>query len=172
MSTSWVIDLSHGTQAQKEAFLHLHADKNVLMDLTCFDPEDFYARFPQLKGVCSTLLSHNKKCEVHFRAGFESGGKLLEEQGWTPVMTRFTGPGLVVARTLATIINEAFYTFEEKTATQADIDRAMRFGVNYPRGPFAWVHDREDVVVMLLETLRAKTQDERYRPARSLTIQK
>lgn len=172
MSTSWVMDLSHGTKAQKEAFLQQHADKNVLMDLTCFDAEDFYARYPQLKGVCSTLLSHNKKCEVHFRAGFEGGTQMLVEQGWTPFVTSFTGPGFVVARTLATIINEAFYTFEEKTASQADIDRAMRFGVNYPRGPFAWVHGREDVVVMLLETLRAKTQDERYRPAKSLTIQK
>lgn len=172
MSTSWVMDLSHGTKAQKEAFLQQHADKNVLMDLTCFDAEDFYHRFPQLKGVCSTLLAHNQKCEAHFRDGYHAGSEVLKENGWTPVLTTFLGPGFVVARTVATIINEAFYTFEEKTASKADIDRAMRFGVNYPRGPFVWAQGREAVVVMLLETLWEKTKDERYRPAASLTTQK
>jgi len=162
------MDLGHGTREEKEAFLKLHADKNVLLDLTCFDPQDFYARFPQLKGVCSTLLSQNNKCEVHFRPGFETGSALLTENGWVPHLTSYTTPGFVVARTLATIINEAFFAFEEKTASQADIDRAMRFGVNYPRGPFAWAQGKEDVVVQLLETLMAKSGDDRYAPADSL----
>lgn len=168
MSTNWVLDLTHGTREQKEAILRQHADKHVLMDLTCFDPQDFYARFPQLKGACSTLLSQNKKCEVHFRPGFETGLALLREHGWAPHQTSFTTPGFVVARTLATIVNEAFYAFEEKTASQADIDRAMRFGVNYPRGPFAWAKGKEAVVVGVLETLLAYTGDGRYTPAESL----
>ena len=66
---------------------------------------------------------------------------------------------------MAVIINEAFYAWEEKTATKEDIDRAMRFGVNYPLGPFAWAKGRELVVVRLLETLLAETKDERYKPA-------
>lgn len=164
----WVMDLTASDKETKEAFLELHADKNVLMDLTCFDPQDFYQRFPQLKAVCSTLLSHNKMCEAHAKPGFESGLQLLQEAGLTPVPTTFLTTGFVLARTLAVIINEAFYAWEEKTATREDIDRAMRFGVNYPLGPFAWAKGRELVVTWLLETLLAETKDERYRPAASL----
>ena len=168
----WVMDLSDSDLAAKEAFLRHHADKNVLMDLTCFDPEDFYQRFPQLKAVCSTLLSYNKKCEAHAKPGFESGLQLLREAGFTPVSTTFLSPGFVVARTMAVIINEAFYAWEDKTATRDDIDRAMRFGVNYPLGPFAWAKGREQTVVRLLETLLAETKDERYRPAATLKATK
>ncbi len=171
-TNDWVLDLSASDKETKEAFLEQHADKNVLMDLTCFDPQDFYQRFPQLKAVCSTLLSHNKKCEAHAKPGFESGLQLLQETGLSPVPTTFLGAGFVVARTMAVIINEAFYAWEEKTASKEDIDRAMRFGVNYPLGPFAWAKGREQVVVRLLETLLAETKDERYRPAATLKATK
>jgi 3-hydroxybutyryl-CoA dehydrogenase len=164
----WVMDLTASDKETKEAFLIKNADMNVLMDLTCFDPQEFYQRFPQLKAVCSTLLSHNKRCEAHAKPGFENGLQLLREAGLTPVSTTLLSTGFVVARTMAVIINEAFYAWEEKTATRDDIDRAMRFGVNYPLGPFAWAKGRELVVVRLLETLLAETSDDRYRPAATL----
>jgi hypothetical protein len=166
--SKWAIDLSCSDLAAKIAFLEKHSTDWVLLDVTSFDPTDLYAQYPQLKGVCSTLLSHNQSCEAHFRQGFESGANELQARGFRPVLTNILGPGLVVARTLSTVINEAFYAREEGTASEQDIDRAMRFGVNYPRGPFAWVKGREIVVVRLLETLLKKTGDERYRPAASL----
>lgn len=52
---------------------------------------------------------------------------------WSP----FT-PGLVGARTIAMIVNEAFFALEENVANKADIDTAMRLGTNYPFGPFEW----------------------------------
>ncbi len=36
------------------------------------------------------------------------------------------------------IINEAFYTVMEGTATREDIDTGMKLGTNYPMGPFEW----------------------------------
>ncbi len=164
----WILDLSVGTKQDKEAFLTLHVDKNVVMDLTCFDPQDFYARFPQLKGVCATLLSENKRCEAHFRENELEGLALLQAAGWTPVVTNMLVTGFVVPRTIATIVNEAFYSWEEKVATQGDIDRAMCFGVNYPRGPFAWAKGKEKIIVLLLQTLQERTGDRRYQPAKSL----
>jgi len=47
-------------------------------------------------------------------------------------------PGLVSARILAMIINEAYFTWEAGTATREEIDLAMRLGTGYPRGPFEW----------------------------------
>ena len=40
---------------------------------------------------------------------------------------------------IATIINEAFFALEDNLATREDIDRAMKYGTNYPKGPFEWL---------------------------------
>ena len=47
-------------------------------------------------------------------------------------------PGLITARILATIINEAWYTWEQGVSTKEEIDTAMKLGTNYPFGPFEW----------------------------------
>ncbi len=48
-------------------------------------------------------------------------------------------PGFITARVIGMIINEAYFTFEEKVSTKAEIDIAMKLGTNYPYGPFEWV---------------------------------
>lgn len=47
-------------------------------------------------------------------------------------------PGMISARILATVINEAFFTWEAGVSTREEIDTAMRLGTNYPLGPFEW----------------------------------
>ena len=47
-------------------------------------------------------------------------------------------PGLLVARTVARLVNEAHQALEEQVASAADLDLAMVHGVNYPLGPLAW----------------------------------
>jgi len=47
-------------------------------------------------------------------------------------------PGMISARILSTIINEAYFTWEEEVSTKEEIDTAMRLGTNYPLGPFEW----------------------------------
>lgn len=47
-------------------------------------------------------------------------------------------PGLIVCRTLAQIVNAAADAVFEKVADEEGIDSAMRFGANYPFGPFGW----------------------------------
>lgn len=46
--------------------------------------------------------------------------------------------GMISPRILAAIINEAWYTWQEKVSTKEEIDTAMRLGTNYPHGPFEW----------------------------------
>jgi 3-hydroxybutyryl-CoA dehydrogenase len=167
----WIIDSSHGSLEDKEAFLKKHANYNVIMDLTCFDPHYFYNLYPQLKGVFSALLSLNQKCEAHFRELKTEGMSVLQSAGFEPFESNFLNPGFVVARTMATIINEAFYTLEDEVANQQDIDSAMKFGVNYPAGPFEWAKGREAVIVELLKTLFGQTKNTRYQPNSKL-IQK
>lgn len=47
-------------------------------------------------------------------------------------------PGLVVMRTVAMLVNEAADAVHQGVASEADVDAAMRQGVNYPLGPLAW----------------------------------
>ena len=46
--------------------------------------------------------------------------------------------GMISARIIAMVINEAYYTFEENVSTKNEIDIAMKLGTNYPYGPFEW----------------------------------
>lgn len=71
--------------------------------------------------------------------------------------------GLVTPRVVCMIINEAYMTFEEGTATREDIDMAMKLGTNYPFGPFEWAN-RIGIqhVVELLEAVGRATGDPRY----------
>ena len=72
--------------------------------------------------------------------------------------------GFVTPRVIAMIINEAYYTVQEGTASRADIDLAMKLGTNYPYGPFEWC-ERIGLrnVYTLLEALYTDTKDERYK---------
>ena len=47
-------------------------------------------------------------------------------------------PGLISARVIAMVINEAYYTLQEEVSTKKEIDIAMKLGTNYPYGPFEW----------------------------------
>lgn len=53
--------------------------------------------------------------------------------GWVPDL-----PGMIAARVIGGIINEAYLAKAEGVATAADIDTAMKLGTNYPLGPFEW----------------------------------
>lgn len=72
--------------------------------------------------------------------------------------------GLVTPRIICMIINEAYYTAEEGTATREDIDLSMKLGTNYPYGPFEWCQ-RIGIkhVYELLEAVYEDTHDERYK---------
>jgi 3-hydroxybutyryl-CoA dehydrogenase len=75
------------------------------------------------------------------------------------------GPGLVAPRTIACLVNEAAYALMESIASAADIDTAMKLGVNYPLGPLEWADQLGPArVLAVLEHLHAHTGDDRYRP--------
>ncbi len=48
-------------------------------------------------------------------------------------------PGFITSRINAMIGNEAFYMLQEGIASAADIDKALKLGLNHPMGPFELV---------------------------------
>ncbi|MBS0976365.1 3-hydroxyacyl-CoA dehydrogenase family protein, partial [Serratia rubidaea] len=74
-------------------------------------------------------------------------------------------PGLLVMRTVAMLVNEALDVVNKGIASAADTDNAMRFGVNYPRGPLAWGQALGwKHILATLENLQRFYLEERYRP--------
>ena len=74
-------------------------------------------------------------------------------------------PGFITSRINAMIGNEAFFMLQEGVATAADIDKAVKLGLNHPMGPF----EMADLVgldtrLAVLEFLH-KSLGEKYRPA-------
>ena len=72
--------------------------------------------------------------------------------------------GLVTPRVVCMIINEACYTLQEGTASIQDLDKSMKLGTSYPRGPFEWANlIGVSRVYDVLEALWQDTHDERYK---------
>jgi 3-hydroxybutyryl-CoA dehydrogenase len=90
-------------------------------------------------------------------------GAWLGVAGLTPQRVA-DAAGLVVARTVAMLINEAADALQQGVCTEAAADVAMKLGVNYPAGPFEWLA-RWDAghVVHLLDHLDSQYRGERYR---------
>ena len=72
--------------------------------------------------------------------------------------------GMVSARVICMLINEAAYAIQEKTAEVESIDLAMKLGTNYPLGPLEWC-DKIGItdVFETLMSVYQDTLDERYR---------
>lgn len=76
-------------------------------------------------------------------------------------------PGLVAARVISMVINEAFFAIEEKISSRQEIDMAMKLGTNYPFGPFEWAEKIGiENIYSLLEAL--SKNDQRYLPSNEL----
>ena len=74
-------------------------------------------------------------------------------------------PGFITSRINAMIGNEAFYMLQEGIASAADIDKALKLGLNHPMGPFELVDlVGLDTRLHILEYLH-KSLGEKYRPA-------
>ena len=74
-------------------------------------------------------------------------------------------PGFITSRINAMIGNEAFYMLQEGVASAADIDKALKLGLNHPMGPFELVDlVGLDTRLNILEYLH-KSLGEKYRPA-------
>ena len=76
-------------------------------------------------------------------------------------------PGLVAAKIIAMIINEAYFALGDEVSTKDEIDIAMKLGTNYPYGPFEWAG--KIGIKNIFSVLQKLTlQDKRYQPAPAL----
>lgn len=98
-------------------------------------------------------------------AAAEVGARLLATWNLAPFRIADT-PGLIVTRTLAQIANAAGDAVLEGVSDEAGIDSALRFGANYPFGPFAWAEQvGGEAVVLTLQAIAFGTGHAMYNPS-------
>ncbi|MDH3943523.1 MAG: 3-hydroxyacyl-CoA dehydrogenase NAD-binding domain-containing protein [Anaerolineae bacterium] len=93
---------------------------------------------------------------------------LIDSLGLQPVWVE-DSPAMILPRIVCQLINEAAFSVLEGVAEPEVIDKAMRLGVNYPKGPLEWGKEiGYDKVVAVLDHLWEEYREERYRACRLL----
>jgi len=63
--------------------------------------------------------------------------KVMNALGWKYIFISDIR-GMITARSISMIINEAYFALGDDVSTKDEIDIAMKLGTNYPYGPFEW----------------------------------
>ncbi len=127
---------------------------------------------PERVAGFATFYPLKEKKVIELSAGLKTQeGSLQRAESFFRALGKETvrvkdGSGLIFARILSLIINEAVRSLDEGVAQAEEIDVAMRLGTNYPQGPLRWADQIGlDEVLAVLEGLQRETGDDRYRPA-------
>lgn len=137
--------LSQGESAN----IHYLSRKVVLMD--------WHHNFEQAEAL---VLSHNELCKASDLSKVEA----YFAQFGISVMWIKDHPALLTLRTIALLINEACEASLHGVASLEDIDNAMKYGVNYPKGPYQWLTQMGGAYVLqTLNNLYALYGEEKYR---------
>jgi len=155
------IDLLFEDSAERTKILDKLAGKPVIINAVIPTLSGLPAGIARINGWNGFLkrslieASGNDKCEEVAEI-FSHFNRTVE---WIPDI-----PGLISARVISMIINEAYFALEEELSTREEIDTAMKLGTNYPYGPFEWSRlIGLEKIYELLNTLSIK--EKRYQPA-------
>ncbi|HKY07087.1 MAG TPA: 3-hydroxyacyl-CoA dehydrogenase family protein [Candidatus Binatia bacterium] len=178
-ATNWVIDTESGAEERKRPLLErldsaLPPSSLIITSCLRFGVTHMasWIKNPGRMVGFATFFPLKERKLIELSRGLHTGDKALSEAeelfkslGKETVCVK-DAPGLTFPRILSLIINEAARSLEEGVASAAEIDVAMRLGVNYPQGPLRWADQIGlNDVLAVLEGLQRETGDDRYRPA-------
>lgn len=99
------------------------------------------------------------------RRMLDAAHALLAKDG-TPVTVIRDSPGFIAQRIVAGIVNVGCDIAQQRIALPGDIDRAVKMGLGYPRGPMQFGDDLGPArILSILEAMQAFYGDPRYRPS-------
>lgn len=118
-----------------------------------FNPPQLMQLIEIIRGVKTSDETINTIVEVTKRMGKE------------PVVVNKDAPGFVVTRVLIPALNEAMYLVWEGIAEPAEIDKAIKLGLNWPMGPFTLLdYLGLDTVLSITGVFQNEIGDPKYRP--------
>jgi 3-hydroxybutyryl-CoA dehydrogenase len=113
---------------------------------------------PQEKTIIAWASAQNASTEW-----LQEAPSWLYHLGFIPIRIQDSS-ALIVARTLAMLINEACDAVTQGVCSMDATNQAMKLGVNYPAGPFEWLEKwRSTQVVQIIDQLDLNYKGERYR---------
>ncbi len=108
------------------------------------------------------------RTELTDEAVFETAFAFAERLGKQPIRCNDT-PGFVVNRILIPLLNDCVRVIDEARVSPEDVDKAMRYGTNWPLGPCALIDlIGVDVHVHASEALWEALREPRMAPPRRL----
>ena len=141
-------------------------NKPVIVNALIKNSEDLPINFCRINGW-NTFLEKEKIEAVTFNKDlkpvFEN---ILSELGFQVWFVNDI-VGMIAARSVVMIINEAYFGLQDEISTKEQINIAMKLGTNYPFGPFEWAEKIGlKKIALLLQELYIT--DERYKPSKLL----
>lgn len=118
--------------------------------------------FPIAPGTCRRRVLMTTPAT---RADYRDAAHALFATDGVPVTMLRDSPGFVAQRVLAMIVSIVTEIAQQRIASPADIDTAVRIGLGYPLGPLAMGDALGPATVLeVLENMHRLTGDPRYRP--------
>ena len=131
------IDLLFQMDAERTHHLKRLLPKPVLVNAVAWSTKRIGADFIRIN-AWPTLL-HRSITEVAIPAAMqqETVKQIFDKLQWSYRLVPDIA-GMITARVIAMIVNEAYYTLEAHVSSREEIDIAMKLGTSYPYGPFEW----------------------------------
>jgi 3-hydroxybutyryl-CoA dehydrogenase len=161
------IDLLFEPDAERTRHLKRLLPKPVIVNAVSWSTKKIGADFIRINGWPGML--QRPVVEIALPAAMNEATikDLFDQLQWKYVLAPDI-PGMITARVLAAIINEAYYTLGAQVSTREEIDIAMKLGTSYPYGPFEW-GDRIGLKHVHELLTELSSVDKRYMPAAMLT---
>ncbi len=116
---------------------------------------------PQLMPLVE-IIRGKKTSDETLRRVAEASAKMGKET----VVCKKDSPGFIVNRILVPALNEAIFLVQEGVADPADIDKAVKLGLNWPMGPLQLVdYVGLDTTFNITQVFMNEFQDSKYRPS-------
>lgn len=132
-----VIDLDFEPLQERIQLLSSFSPKPVIINSVIHTLSEIHPGFTRINGWPTFLQRTITEAAVtndEFKLQAEKIFRVLNKKAeWVPDIS-----GFITARVISMIINEAYFSLEEKVSTKEAIDIAMKTGTNYPFGPFEW----------------------------------
>jgi 3-hydroxybutyryl-CoA dehydrogenase len=158
-----VLDLSQASIDNKIKFYNDLQSKNkkIVTDLSTYSKESFSILWEKVDGSLAYQFKTKNGVELLLKKSDPIIAKSVETAIELPVFEIFRTTTHVFSRVLCMIMNEAQIANEENLATSDDLDLAMRFGLNYPKGPLSWINDfSKESIFKVLSNLPSYNKDE------------
>jgi len=118
-----------------QSFFHFPADKPVFVNAVITTGRQLPVNFIRINAWNGFLKRDVVEMAATQPASIAEN--VMEQLGWKYVWAP-DEPGMIAARIIAMIVNEAYFGLGDNISTKEEIDTAMKLGTNYPYGPFEW----------------------------------